>query len=294
MKGAQAGLIVVIQNRKLTCKDVSLNGRTAFRSRESKSCWTKKKMCCLAWSQKLLGVRRCDSLAFRLALCSNCRHDTMIQLESAPFSSRCFTILGGMYEALQAIRCWYSCRKTAIPLPSCIDAEVWRREDEVGVKGGGSEVCTCSCRLNSWIWAKPKHFSNSSQAGYGLLQWVLAMVKYYEAWAQHSWTLHAAAELSSVIQFILVVSWSVSPGGQRSRSQERISEQASAKEGRGRRESWPNSVFLEKVIRSSTRGLQNCMWVSLQLLALKILRKQTVARQESILAEIRLDWKVPD
>lgn len=134
--------------------------------------------------------------------------------------------------------------------------------------------------VDSRIWAKPKHFSNSSQAGYGLLQWVLAMVKYYEAWAQHSWTLHAAAELCSAIQFILIVSCSVSPGGQRSRSQERISQQASAKEGRGWRESWPNSVFLEKVIRSSTRGLQNCMWVSLQFLALKILRKLTVARQE--------------
>lgn len=81
--------------------------------------------------------------------------------------------------------------------------------------------------------------------------------------AEHFMPRLSFVQLSNLSWLFLGVTWSVSPGGQRSRSQERISEQASAKEGRGWRESWPNSVFLEKVIRSSTRGLQNCMWVSL-------------------------------
>ncbi len=106
---------------------------------------------CVAW----LGVQRCDSLAFSLALCCNCRHDTMIQLESAPFSSRSFAILGGMYETLQAIR--------------CIDAEVWRREDEVSVKGGGTEVWGCVV-VDSIQGSEPKHFSNFS----GRI-WLIAM-----------------------------------------------------------------------------------------------------------------------
>ncbi len=60
---------------------------------------------------------------------------------------------------------------------------------------------------------------------------------------------------------------------------------------------FPNCVFLEKVIRRHKKASKLYV-VSVhliqQFLSLKILRKLTVARQELILAEIHLDWKVLD